>query len=180
MRTTLRLLASVKPGAGRYLEPGNPTGLTGLFTHSSPRSTLIYIYGSTLDKLKSLPERSVYRQSCEALTKHRLQIIDGIKPAGWDEWAQRAAEKLEKHPEIFRPGSSRHVYGEAGGLGFVETQEPADDLDNEWDGEQNSATLEGTRSTQEGKANFWMATKSNPDQGDPVTWEPEPPLEASQ
>ncbi|KAL9128551.1 MAG: hypothetical protein Q9217_002784 [Psora testacea] len=181
MRATFRLLANVKPRTGRYLEPGNPTGLTGLFTHPSPRSTLLYLYGSTLDKLKSLPEHSVYRQSTEALTKHRMGIVESIKPAGWEEWSKRATEKVEKHPEIFRPGKSRHLYGEAGGGVFVETQDQQDDdEDREWDGEQNAATLEGTRDSDEGRMNSSMATRAKPDQGDPVRWEPEPPLEASQ
>ena len=181
MRASLRLLAGVKPGAGRYLEPGNPTGLTGLFTHPSPRSTLLYLYGSTLDKLKSFPDHSVYRQSTEALTKHRMQIIDDIKPAGFKEWAKRAQEKVEKHPDIFRPGKSRHVIGEAGGGAFVETQDRTDDdVDQEWDGEKNAAALEGTRTGDEGRINYKMITQARPDQGDPVEWEPEPPLEASQ
>ncbi|KAL9097985.1 MAG: hypothetical protein Q9163_006258 [Psora crenata] len=181
MRITLRLLASVKLGAGRYLEPGSPTGLTGLFTHPSPRSSLLYLYSSTIDKLQSLPEHSVYRQATEALTRQRLRIIDGIRPAGWEEWAKRAEEKVQKHPEIFQPGKSRHVLGVAGGRGFVETHEQEDDeLDREWDDEENNATLEGTRVSEEGRMNARMATKERPDQGDPVQWEPEPPLDVSQ
>lgn len=104
MRATLRLFAAVKPG--RYLEPGNPTGLTGLFNHPAPRSTLLYLYGSTLDKLKAFPEHSVYRQSTEALTKRRMQIIESIKPEGHEEWAKKAAEKVEKYPEAFQSGGN--------------------------------------------------------------------------
>ena len=101
MRATQRLLAAVKPG--RFLEPGNPTGLTGLFNHSAPRSTLIYLYGATLKKLESLPEHSVYRQSTEALTKHRMSIIESIKPDGFDAWYTRAKETMEKNPDAFQP-----------------------------------------------------------------------------
>jgi len=102
MRATLRLLAAVKPG--RYLEAGNPTGLTGLFNHPTPRPALLYLYGSTLDKLKAFPEHSVYRKSTEALTKHRMSIIQSIEPEGYEEWAKEAAEKIEKHPEAFKLG----------------------------------------------------------------------------
>ena len=102
MRHTLRLLAEVKPG--RYLEAGNPTGLTGLFTHPAPRTALLYTYATILNKLQDLPDYSVYRQSTEALTKHRMNIIHSIKPKGYDEWAAKAKEKREKYPEAFKPG----------------------------------------------------------------------------
>jgi len=64
----------------RYLEPGMPTGLTGLFTRQTPRATLLSIYGATLEKLKTIPEASVYRQSVEALTKHRMEIVKTVVP----------------------------------------------------------------------------------------------------
>jgi len=99
MRSALRLLANVKPA--RYLEPHTPTGLTGLTTHPSPRPTLINVYRQTLEKLKALPETSVYRQSTEALTRHRLNIIESTKPPGYDSWVQRAKEAIAKHPEHF-------------------------------------------------------------------------------
>lgn len=98
MRATSRLLAS----AVRYLEAGTPTGLTGLKTHASPRSALLYTYSSTLEKLKQFPETSVYRQATEALTKHRLNIIEGVKPEGLDAWLQRVKETVDTHPEAFR------------------------------------------------------------------------------
>lgn len=100
MRPALRLLASV-PKA-QYLEPGAPTGLTGLFTHSSPRSTLLYVYNNTLEKLKFFPEHSVYRQSTEALTRHRLSVIETVKPAGLEEWQTRVQSIVDAHPEAFR------------------------------------------------------------------------------
>jgi NADH dehydrogenase (ubiquinone) 1 alpha subcomplex subunit 5 len=73
MRASARLLT-------RYLEAGRPTGLTGLLTHPAPRAALLSIYGTTLDKLKAIPETSVYRQSVEALTKHRMAIVEGMVP----------------------------------------------------------------------------------------------------
>lgn len=96
MRQTHRLLAAVKPAGARYLVPGDPTGLTGLRANPSPRATLLFLYRSTLDKLAPIPETSVYRQSVEAVTKHRMAAVESVKPAGFDEWAARAKEKLEK------------------------------------------------------------------------------------
>lgn len=171
MRNTLRLLAAVKPG--RYLEAGNPTGLTGLFTHPAPRSTLLYLYGATLDKLKAFPDHSVYRQSTEALTKHRMNIIESIKPEGYDEWAKKAAEKMEQYPEAFRPGGS-YVVKSAGGQEFVSREHKGYE-DQEW------TSLEGTRSDEEKAAEVALLRKGRrQDYTKVVNWEPEPPLEASQ
>ncbi|KDN38572.1 hypothetical protein K437DRAFT_251224 [Tilletiaria anomala UBC 951] len=51
------------------------TGITGLAVHPSPLPALAGIYSSTLSLLKALPENSVYRQSAEAITQHRLAIV---------------------------------------------------------------------------------------------------------
>lgn len=170
MRAASTLLAAVKPG--RYLEPGNPTGLTGLFNHPAPRSTLLYIYGSTLDKLKALPEHSVYRQSVEALTKHRKAIIESIKPEGYEEWVKRSAEKVEQHPDIFQPGGSRFMA--AGGQAFVNTKE------NEEEDPEFSLAV-GPRTQQEEEAENRMIKRGRrKESSDEVKWEPEPALEASQ
>ncbi|KAL9065317.1 MAG: hypothetical protein Q9161_008304 [Pseudevernia consocians] len=171
MRNTLRLLAVVKPG--RYLEAGNPTGLTGLFTHPAPRSTLLYLYGATLDKLQAFPDHSVYRQSTEVLTKHRMKIIESIKPEGYDEWAKKAAEKIEKYPEAFQPGGN-YVLKSAGGHDLV-MHEDKEFEDEEW------ASLEGPRSSEEKAAQVALLRKGRrQDYSKIVKWESEPPLEASQ
>src|SRR4051812_25976705 len=99
MRATSRLFASVKPG--RFLEPNTQTGLTGLLTHPSPRPTLIFVYNTILDKLKALPETSMYRQSTESLTKSRLAIVQSVKPPGYDEWAARAKKIITDNPVVF-------------------------------------------------------------------------------
>ncbi|KAK3368952.1 ETC complex I subunit conserved region-domain-containing protein [Lasiosphaeria ovina] len=104
MRRTLRLLASVKPA--RYLEAGTPTGLTGLRTHASPRSTLLFLYQTTLVKLQDVPEHSLYRQSVEAVTRHRLSLVEDVEPEGYEAWAERAAELIEEHPEHFQGTAS--------------------------------------------------------------------------
>jgi len=51
------------------------TGLTGLATHSDPLPELTKIYKSTLSVLGTIPAHSVYRQGVEALTRHRLNIV---------------------------------------------------------------------------------------------------------
>lgn len=97
MRSSKQLYATVK-SATRYLEPNTPTGLTGLPTHPSPRPALLYTYNETLKRLKQLPSSSVYRQSTEALTKHRLSIVDAAKPPGYEEWKTRVQKVIESNP----------------------------------------------------------------------------------
>jgi hypothetical protein len=100
MRTSLRLLAKVKPGT--FLEANTPTGLTGLTTHPAPRPALILTYRQTLEKLQQLPNTSVYRQSAEALTKSRLSIVESTKPAGYDEWLSRVQKQISANPEAYK------------------------------------------------------------------------------
>ncbi|EGR44252.1 uncharacterized protein TRIREDRAFT_52847 [Trichoderma reesei QM6a] len=100
MRPTLRALAN-------YLEPGTPTGLTGLWTHKTPRSTLLYLYNTTLNRLQSIPETSLYRQSVEATTKHRMGLVEKIVPPGYEEWTVKAKELMRKYPHQFESASDR-------------------------------------------------------------------------
>ncbi|MCJ1485551.1 hypothetical protein MMC06_005726 [Schaereria dolodes] len=188
MRHTLRLLASVKPG--RYLEPGNPTGLTGLFTHQAPRSSLIYLYSSTLDKLKTLPDSSAYRQSVEALTAHRLKIVEAIEPAGYEQWCEAATAQIAEHPEVFNTpeGGVDHDGGKNkksvhNGRTFVTTQLPqeTDERIEEWDGEKvEEPELEGTRNTKERADQVLLGRERPGSDTKTVEWKPEPPLEATQ
>ena len=143
MRTVSRLLASVKPA--RFLESGNPTGLTGLYTHAAPRSTLLYLYSSTLDKLKAIPEHSVYRQSVERVIQHRMNIVEKIKPKGYDEWAEKAKKMVEEHPELFQSTTSGpHHLISSGESTFVYTQQKAeeDERVEEWDGEEQDGAAD--------------------------------------
>ncbi|PGG97144.1 hypothetical protein AJ79_09325 [Helicocarpus griseus UAMH5409] len=98
MRSTLRLLAEVKPA--RFLQPYAPTGLTGLVTHPQPRQALLVTYTKTLERLKQIPESSVYRQATEALTQHRLKIVESIKPPGYDQWLQEVEQKVAANPDL--------------------------------------------------------------------------------
>lgn len=144
MRAASRLLASVKPG--QFLEAGTPTGLTGLLTHPSPRSALLYNYHSTLDKLKAIPESSVYRQSTEALTKHRLQIIEQSKPKGWDEWQEKVKLQLSDDASAF------DVVNTSAGPTIILPKDSKVDFRArraEWNGEVQQPFPEGIRSSKE-------------------------------
>ncbi|KAI5838729.1 ETC complex I subunit conserved region-domain-containing protein [Morchella snyderi] len=91
MHPTLRLLTARLP-------PFSPTGLTGLLTHPNPRPTLIALYNHTLTLLARLPAHSVYRQSVENLTRHRLAIISSVQPDGLADYHQQiAALKQQQH-----------------------------------------------------------------------------------
>jgi len=144
MRAALRLFASVKPG--QFLEAGTPTGLTGLLTHPSPRSALLYHYRATLDKLQQIPESSVYRQSTEALTRHRLQIIEKAKPRGWNEWEEKVRLLIAEDPSNYNIVETSQ--------GQTVMVKPQPELDErlraaEWDGEKVQSFPEGIRTFKE-------------------------------
>lgn len=186
MRGTLRLLASVKPV--RFLEPGAPTGLTGLFANASPRSTLLYLYSSTLDRLKVVPETSLYRQSVEAVTKHRMSLVESVKPSGYDEWLAKAKQILEKHPEHFKEAAHKTADGslakgvERDGNFFV-LRQTADDIDGrykEWDGEEDEGPeKEGSRTLEERQDQSLISSR-NPFEGEGIEWTDEPKLTIDQ
>lgn len=52
------------------------TGITGLAVHPDPLPALTSAYKSTLSLLQTLPATSVYRQATEAITKHRLSLVE--------------------------------------------------------------------------------------------------------
>ena len=142
MRSTPRLLATVK-SASKYLEPNAPTGLTGVLTHPSPRPALIYTYRQTLSKLREIPKSSVYRQSTEALTKHRLAIVESTKPEGYERWLERVRKQIEASPAAYNK-----LLNEDGSLGSAKLYvEPVDN----WDGvvTRKHARQEGTNNMAE-------------------------------
>lgn len=181
MRPTLRLLA-------RYLEPGTPTGLTGLWTHATPRSTLLYLYGSTLNKLQAFPETSLYRQSVESVTKHRLSLVENTEPAGYKEWAARAKELIAKNPGQFAVSSGR-VDGSAaktvklGDRIFIigSRHDEGDIRTEEWNGEADEGgELEGARTPAERADQVIWAERKPLEDHEKVEWEDEPQLTAEQ
>ncbi|KUJ17072.1 uncharacterized protein LY89DRAFT_734063 [Mollisia scopiformis] len=192
MRRTLTRLAALKPG--RYLEPGTPTGLTGLLTHNSPRSALLYLYSSTLEKLESFPETSLYRQSTGALTTHRLSIVEGVVPEGYKAWAEKAKRVMSEHPEVFNTpvGGVDHV-GDEGegkltrvvvdGRVFVTRKQErvVDEVADEWDGEEDKGPeLEGPRTREERKSLVLLAKERPGVDSKTVELDPEPKLTVEQ
>ncbi|CAK7202409.1 hypothetical protein SEUCBS139899_005132 [Sporothrix eucalyptigena] len=187
MRAALRLMAGVKPG--RYLQSGTQTGLAGLYTHETPRSTLLFLYSSTLEKLQAAPEQSVYRQSVEAITKHRMAIVEAVKPEGYDEWLVRAKKLVAENPGHFGKVAKLGVDGAAtwsvqkGGRTFIiqDVPELVDQRDKEWDGEiDEGAEREGARSLEERADQALSATRKSLEEIETVNWEPEPQLTAEQ
>lgn len=181
MRPTARVFA-------RYLEAGTPTGLTGLWTHSTPRSTLLYLYGTTLSKLQALPETSMYRQSVEAVTKHRMGLVEKIVPPGYEEWAIKAKELVNKNVAQFRVASGRIDGSEVrtvklGDKIFVvgRKHEDVDERLEEWDGEADEgAELEGIRTAKEREDQVVWAERKPLEDHEQVEWQDEPQMTADQ
>jgi NADH dehydrogenase (ubiquinone) 1 alpha subcomplex subunit 5 len=180
MRATLRLFASVQRNA-QFLEAGAPTGLAGLLTHSAPRTTLLYIYNDTLAKLQKFPEHSVYRQSTEALTKHRLTIIESVRPHGLEEWQARVAPYVESFPDAFKRFPVVSTGGKEYNIVWKETLSKDEPNPDDNVGYKGKAPLEGPRTESERKNQAAELAY------DPVAEaakipevEPEPPLTAEQ
>ncbi|KAI8992060.1 ETC complex I subunit conserved region-domain-containing protein [Mycotypha africana] len=55
------------------------TGIAGLKVHRNPRPHLIQTYNSTLEVCSRLPTTAVYRQTTEAITKHRLAVVESTE-----------------------------------------------------------------------------------------------------
>ncbi|KAF2801378.1 uncharacterized protein BDZ99DRAFT_469704 [Mytilinidion resinicola] len=181
MRAAFRLLANVK--SARFLEPGAPTGLTGLSTHPSPRSTLIYLYSSTLEKLQQIPESSIYRQSTEALTKHRLAIVEARKPAGFDAWVDKVHSQIADSPHSFE-GVQFTPKGTPYAATIPAKPEERDENEVEWDGEDQETPMRegpGEESARRNQA-ARMAGKRplTPDTVVKIVADPEPQLTAEE
>jgi len=189
MRTSLRRLAAVKPA--RYLTPGVPTGLTGLYTHPAPRSTIIFLYTSILEKLSFFPTNSVYRQSTEAVAKSRLAAAESIIPDGFMEWMEKTNQIMKEHPEVFTTPEGgipheedKYVKKAVGQRHFVEVKPEKElDLDNdEWDGEVDGGpVLEGNRTTGERRGQAAHLGRERPGSDEKtVRLDPQPQLTAEQ
>lgn len=185
----MRLLAGVKPA--RYLEAGTPTGLTGLWTHNNPRAALLFVYSSTLEKLAAFPESSLYRQSVEALTKHRMALVEATVPPGYDTWQREnkdLAKALADNPEGFRVASGRLDGSEGrvvqfGGKTFVvrKQHEEGDIRIEEWDGEADEGPgTEGLRTEEERADQALLAQRKDLGSASTVAWKEEPQLTADQ
>ncbi|WFD44411.1 hypothetical protein MPSI1_003079 [Malassezia psittaci] len=61
--------------APQWLRTKTSTGLAGIDVHPNPLPALQEKYTRTLQTLKALPESAVYRQSAEAVTQQRLDVV---------------------------------------------------------------------------------------------------------
>jgi len=171
MRSTLRLLAKIKPG--QFLEANTPTGLTGLMTHPSPRPSLIVLYNKTLAKLQQLPESSVYRQSTEALTKYRLKIVQETKPAGYEAWLEKVKKTVEQDPAAYE--HLKQPDGTYAPRAFLGERKI------EWDGEKKQRLAEGPNTPAEIKRKTSLLGDALVDAGETKkSLDVEPPLDSSQ
>lgn len=185
MRPTTRLLASIR----QTLEPGNPTGLTGLHTLPAPRSTLIHLYSNTLSQLSKIPASSIYRQSTEALTKQRLAVVQAHKPPGFDAWQDRVSYQIDKYrQDAVARGESAEETLSFEGSEFVMAQmgeNEVDERDVQWEGTIKDKVprpwLEGPISAETKEAELkFKAREAKELKKQKVIIEPEPPFTMDQ
>ena len=194
MRLSRSLLAQLTSASARtperFLTPGQPTGLTGLLTHPFPRSTLIYLYQSTLKSLATIPASSAYKTATTNLTNHRLKIVEAVQPAGYVEWRAKAQAVLDENKdavgtEVFKYGEYAPEAFEArrfAQTGLKKDRGPYSRQD-QWDGravgdaiesmrsEEERAALEAKQAAEEARMGF---------EGKGVDWTDSPALESSQ
>ena len=119
----------------------------------------------------------MYRQSTEAITKQRFDVVNSVQPPGYEEWAQRAQRHVDDNPEVFGKGRDvRKVYVPARLVSSVA------EYDMEWNGKGvgKLKSMEGTRTEVEKAKRAQVMERYVTSQIDPVHWENEPPLEATQ
>ncbi|BGP36392.1 hypothetical protein JCM10450v2_000292 [Rhodotorula kratochvilovae] len=79
-RATRSLLAAVPKVSQppQSLRTKLSTGITGIAVHPEPLSALVDSYKSTLAVLEKIPASAVYRQSAEAITRERLDVVQRL------------------------------------------------------------------------------------------------------
>jgi len=78
-------------GAGKVT-----TGIAGLPVHSRPLPELKLIYAETLEALAQLPAGTAYRQAAEAITRHRLELVERSSAQHGGDESERAVEAVER------------------------------------------------------------------------------------
>ncbi|PWN22939.1 hypothetical protein BCV69DRAFT_296907 [Microstroma glucosiphilum] len=121
-RTLVRRAASSTVQVGRSAGTSAPstvrsrisTHITGLDVHPAPLSALKETYESTLSLLKTHPENSVYRQATEAITNHRLAVLQSIQGAEAKEAKSSDSEEaIAKFEEQIDEGLAEEVLSQA-------------------------------------------------------------------
>lgn len=69
-------------------------GITGLAVHPAPFQALRETYNTTLEELKHIPSSAVYRQATEAITSHRLSLVERAERGSED--AESLVQQFEK------------------------------------------------------------------------------------
>lgn len=73
------------------------TGLHGVPIHPSPLPALLSVYKATLSSLQTkIPQGVVYRQAAEALTEHRMQVVEKHAGKEGTEGGEEAVEAVER------------------------------------------------------------------------------------
>lgn len=74
------------------------TGIHGIPVHPHPLPHLLQTYRSTLSLLSKMPPQAVYRQAAEALTNHRIGIVQshGGEVEASSEANEAQIEKIEE------------------------------------------------------------------------------------
>ena len=67
--------SAVRAEATQFLRTKRSTNIAGLEIHPDPLPELESTYTQTLRVLKTMPESAVFRQSSEAVTQQRLDIV---------------------------------------------------------------------------------------------------------
>ena len=138
-----------------------------------------------------MPESSLYRQSTEALTRHRLSIISAAEPEGHAAWSEKAQKTIVEHPEVFNTPAggvphdeSKHVKVTKLGQHFVvsEPELEVDDTREEWDSEVQTVGFSsgGMSEEDEAKDQGVMDMERPGSDTKTVELDPEPQLTADQ
>ncbi|KZP31305.1 NADH2 dehydrogenase [Athelia psychrophila] len=76
------------------------TGITGIPVHPNPLPALRQAYEATLKLAATIPAGAVYRQSVEALTQHKLRILEEAKGSVAAAEAQLDEGQIEEALEV--------------------------------------------------------------------------------
>lgn len=89
------------------------TNIAGLEIHGNPLPELVSTYTRTLDVLKALPESAVYRQSSEAVTQQRLDIVRAAMTESSSKNAHASESAIQKVVQEIDSGIIEEVLDQA-------------------------------------------------------------------
>lgn len=94
--TALRQAAHQATVAASSHIPRTKTSLpiVGLAVHQAPLPSLLHTYQSTLSLLQQIPASAVYRQSVEAITKERADVVRSLGGKGSEDEIEAVEHKI--------------------------------------------------------------------------------------